>query len=1073
MRSLAAVIAALIAFAQGSAAADLTGSWTGGYQSYSQCDGTPKTSQGPAALYLTQSGAFVTGLGTVFVSMVDCEQLDRQFAFTVDVQGSASGDAFTLVGFFPVVGFVNVAGTVSGNSLTFRIKGGDTVIAGSLTRASAEIPASTLTGSYSGTYSAIDDVSEYCSNISTISYSGSLTGSFVQAGKAIRGEVMPTGMKDARPNEQRICTVVDDEPVLIIFSGSIEGNEITGLVWDEDPESPEPFFAAISGTTIAGMAGEQGDEGHFTLSRTSTTPAPLVLDFDASPDHIQPGGSASLSWIVKHATSVWIDSRVGLRPAVGSVAVSPPVTTTYTLTAKGEGGTATATETVTVVAAPAIVILSDHPEGMLQRANEAGATDSYTLTNVGGAETAITLSQTGSFFTQSPASFTLKAGASQTVTLTALAQPAGVHEGSSAVSGQGVKPGLAIRVILLSAGSPSGPVDPHPEERRKHLSAPAGEDPAGAVSFTNRGTGTVEAIAVSNVEWLVPQGGRFTIAPGATTSIPFTIRRSLRPDGASPIGAVTGRFGLLFFGAPFAASGKTAAATVPVSKSLVTVVDVVKPGTAASSPPPLAPGELALFVAGMSSNAGSTGDLLLANGADGTISDLKIYYAATGGSPSFLSGSISNLVANSGVAFPGLVKNVFGKDSQTGTVQLRSSTIAEIAVSATETNTSTEGAPVVTALPLFRSDRGADAGEEMSLVGVEQSAAATTALLIQEMTGSAATVQIDAFDAAGASVGTARTASVGGFGLLELTDAVPSGAVSVRIRNTSSNSARIDAAAMVTDAVSGDVWAIVDSMFGLPLDEPVFVPLLAGLQRVPGAETELLFLNGGTATAAVSLERHTTHPRKRPIPARGSGGAGSLAAITASQDLSVAPNQTVTSSSTDGTAGYAVITAGSSVRSIGLMEFASTTGSGRMGSSLPAVPGSSALGLGEAIRFPGVEDASDATAAAQTPVTYSSDLVLVETAGGEAGVRVTVRTTAVVSTTLTSQIVSALDVTLAANRFYVIRDVVGTVFGAQRSRYGDLTNVTLDVEVTSGTGRVIAFLQSIDNASRDVVVRTR
>lgn len=480
-----------------------------------------------------------------------------------------------------------------------------------------------------------------------------------------------------------------------------------------------------------------------------------------------------------------------------------------------------------------------------------------------------------------------------------------------------------------------------------------------------------------------------------------------------------------------------------------------------------------MFVVGMSSDPGETGDLLISSRSDQAISDLKIYYSATGGTPSWLAGSISNLVANSAVALPGLVKNVFGKDAQTGTVQLRSSTLNEIAVTGTEVDTSAEHTPVVTALPIFRSDRGADAGEDIILPGVEQSSAATTALLIQEMAGSAATVQIDAFTAAGASVGTARTASVGAFGLLELADAVPSGAASVRVRNTSAGSARVAAAAMVKDAVSGDIWTVVDVMSGLLLDEAVFVPLLGGLQRVAGAETELLFLNGGSATAGVSFERHTTHPRKRSIQPRSSASSVSPPSSAAAENLSLAPNQTVSSVSTDGTAGYAVISAGSSVRSAGRMEFAPATGGGRVGSSLPAIPASSAIGLGESIRFPGVEDASDATAAAQTPVTYSSDLVLIEASGAETGVRVTVRTSYAVTTTLISEIVAATDVTLGAKRFYLMRDVVSTVLGAQRSRYGDLTNVTVDVEVISGNGSVIAFVQSIDNASRDVIVRSQ
>jgi hypothetical protein len=1058
------LIGVAVALAAPAAAADLTGTWSGGYKAIVDCDGRQEMMSGPISLYLTQSGSAVDGLGSMAVT-VDCGSA-QLFTLVFDVTGSVSGDGFTARTHLPGIGFGNITGMVKGESIAAKIFVPGGAGEAMLTRTSPVPPASNLTGAYKGTYSSVENVSDRCSNMTTLSYAGSLAGSFVQAGNAIKGEVVASGSKAVDPRGTKDCIVVDEQPEAISISGVIDGSSLNGVsAGYDDEDDPEPFAATVSGNTISG----RDETTQFTLTRTSGTPAPVILEFTATPANIQPGGTSTLHWAVKNASLVFIEG-IGVRPAVGSVAVSPSRTTTWTLSAGG--GAVTATATVNVVAAPAVVILSDRPRGMLQPAGQAGATDSYTLTNVGGAETSITLTQNGSFFTQSLSSFSLKAGASQTVTLTALAQPAGVYEGSSAIAGTGVRAGAAIRVVLLSAGSPTGTADPRPEVRRRDVAAPAGTDPSGAISFTNRGTGTVEAVAVSDVEWLVPAIGRFTIAPGSSVSIPFTIRRALRPDGASPIGAVKGRFGLLFFGAPFAGAGKSAMTTVPVSKSLVTVVDVVKPGTSAAAPPPLAAGELALFVAGMSSRPGETGDLLVSSRSDSAISDLKIYYAATGATPSFLSGSVANLVANVDFALPGLVSNVFGKENQTGTVQLRSSTLAEIAVTGVQVDTSAGATSVANALPVFRSDRGAGAGEATILVGVEQSAAAATTLLVQEMTGAAATVQIDAFDAAGTAVGASRTASVGGFGLLELTDAVPTGAVSLRVRNTSTTTARIAAAAIVADAASGDAWTIVDAMFGLSLDEVVFVPLLAGLQRVGGAETELLFQNGGSTSQSVSVERHTTMPRRRTIPARGTAGAGSGVAGSSSQSLSIAPNQTVTSASTDGTAGYAMIAAASDVRSIGLMAFAPATGGGRVGSSLPAVPSSAALGLGEAMRFPGVEDASDATEAARTPGTYSSDLVLVETNGGETGVRITVRTTAAVSTTLTSTVVAAVDVTLAANRFYVIRDVVGTVLGAQRARYGDLTDVAVDVEVTSGTGRAIAFLQSIDNASRDVIVRT-
>ncbi|HEY0788672.1 MAG TPA: hypothetical protein VGE86_08500 [Thermoanaerobaculia bacterium] len=1067
---LALVAAALLASPL--FAVDLTGTYTGPFTAILDCGSVPSVSEGSGTLSLLQTGTAIRGTITLSFSNFGCAQKES-FTAAAGLEGTVVENTFTATAKGPGLGIAQIVGGLEGETLSFVILGQEVRIFGVLPRSSSAPPSSSLTGAYSGSYTAMENVSDRCANMSTLTSSGSLAGNLAQVGSALSGQLVSQGAKVVKPDASRNCTVIDDPGAeVILISGTISGNSIVGFVGAAD-EDPDPFTATIDGTTISGSTQSQEGQTTFTIHRTSATPAPMILGFVADPAGIQPGKSTELRWATTDAAAVWLDQGIGARPATGSVRVSPSETTRYTLTAKGAGGTATANVTVTVTAAPAHVILSALPEGMLQRANQAGATDSYTLTNIGGAASSITLTQTGSFFTQSPAAFTLKPGASQTVTITALAQPAAVYTGSSNIAGDGVKADAAVRIVLLSAGSPAGTVDPRPEVRRKEFSAPAGQDPTGALSFTNRGAATLEAIAVSDAEWLVPQGGRVTIAPGQTVSVPFTIRRALRPDGAAPIGAAKARFGLLFFGAPFSSAGKTAMETTSATRTLVTIVDVVKPGTAAATPPPLAEGELAMFVPGMSSKSGETGDLLISSQSESAISDLKIYYSASGGTPSFLSGSVASLVANADVSFPGVVKNVFGKESETGTVQLRSTTLAEVAVSAIEADTSSETTPVVTALPVFRSDRGADAGSEVVLPGVEQSASATTALLIQEMTGSAATVQIDAFSANGQAVGSTRTETVGGFALLELTNAVPSGASTVRIRNASANASRIAAAAMVTDSASGDTWTVVDAVAGLPFDESLIVPLLGGLQRVNGAETKLLFLNGGASGATVSLERNATHPRRRPIQVRGTAGSQGPPAASATESLPAAPYQMVTSSSSDGTAGYALVSAASDVRSVGWLEFAPAAGSGRVGSALPAVPASSALRLGESRRFPGLEDASESTAAARTPVTYASDLLLVEAAGAETGVRVTVRFTYAVTTTLTSDIIAAADVTLAPNRFFIMRDVVAAVMGAQRSKYGDLSNVTLDVEVTSGDGAVIPFVQSIDNASRDVIVRTQ
>jgi len=73
-----------------------------------------------------------------------------------------------------------------------------------------------------------------------------------------------------------------------------------------------------------------------------------VNSFSASPASIPAGDSATLSWNVSNATAVAIDQGIGTVSAIGSVSVTPGVTTVYKLTATGGGSTATSQVTVTV-----------------------------------------------------------------------------------------------------------------------------------------------------------------------------------------------------------------------------------------------------------------------------------------------------------------------------------------------------------------------------------------------------------------------------------------------------------------------------------------------------------------------------------------------------------------------------------------------------------------------------------------------------------------------------------------------------------------------------------------------------
>jgi peptidoglycan-associated lipoprotein len=76
-----------------------------------------------------------------------------------------------------------------------------------------------------------------------------------------------------------------------------------------------------------------------------------TASISVSPNSIQAGQSASLTWQTTNATDVSIDGIGAVQPN-GSQSVSPTDSTTYHLTAKGSGGTQEASARITVTAPP-------------------------------------------------------------------------------------------------------------------------------------------------------------------------------------------------------------------------------------------------------------------------------------------------------------------------------------------------------------------------------------------------------------------------------------------------------------------------------------------------------------------------------------------------------------------------------------------------------------------------------------------------------------------------------------------------------------------------------------------------
>jgi hypothetical protein len=118
--------------------------------------------------------------------------------------------------------------------------------------------------------------------------------------------------------------------------------------WNWSGENPNQWYPLDMHFTVVVVA-----KGNSFSGWQNWFQGPVINSFTATPQTINQGGSATLSWSV----SGQVDS-LSIAPGVGdvtgqtSVAVSPSATTTYVLTASGSGGTTTAQVVVTVNEGP-------------------------------------------------------------------------------------------------------------------------------------------------------------------------------------------------------------------------------------------------------------------------------------------------------------------------------------------------------------------------------------------------------------------------------------------------------------------------------------------------------------------------------------------------------------------------------------------------------------------------------------------------------------------------------------------------------------------------------------------------
>ncbi len=736
--------------------------------------------------------------------------------------------------------------------------------------------------------------------------------------------------------------------------------------------------------------------------------------------------------------------------------------------------------TPSATSSPAQIVVSTPSAGLVQLPNIGGAVDSYTLTNVGGQASTISLSKSGTFFEQQPTLFTLEPGASQQVVLTGNAVAEGTYAGSSSPSGSGVPAGLTIAVQMISSDEVSGDYLVTSSQARIDLVAPEGQNPAGTIQFRNDGAKAFTGVASSDVQFVVPQSGLITIPPGATIDVQVSADRENRPDSELLNGSQQGRLTLFAVGG--ISSRRFGPRNGSPSASLVTVVDTVKPATTITTIPPILPDEIALFVPSVGHVQGSVGlflsDLSILNpNLSSRISDLKLLFTPVGAQQS-TSASLNAIDKGVTVSLADVVKSVFDVGAGVGTLQVRSKLADTLSVSASVFNVSNPAGNYGTTIPVFRSDRSAKPGEELFLTGLRQDSGRHSNIYIQETTGATTSVKLDYLSPGGAILGS-TTSSVAAFELGRFFNALSEGAVACRVTNLGGGN--VVAYATPVDVASGDTWAVADwsRLYSYDPAGPVVIAV------------------GGAAKGANGTDFHTdvTITNRCAVAIQDPGTLVPCRELRNRAELQYYPRSggVLKKKLEIGLLGTAVLedvvrnTFGVTSDSVGFLKlvpengsFAVTShtytlsadGSQTYGMAVPAVGTTNALRPGQSRRIGGLNDAEIATISEGVPASQRTNFGFAEVDGQPARVRVSVFFNDPRSLAAGAP-AGTITIDLAPNEFRQLNRLVQSVLGPTRDAlFGDLTGVSVRFDVIGTTGAVLVYTTSIDNGTGDSVLRT-
>jgi hypothetical protein len=713
---------------------------------------------------------------------------------------------------------------------------------------------------------------------------------------------------------------------------------------------------------------------------------------------------------------------------------------------------------LTLLAVPitleAQVMITRAPSGMMQALGDPPETDVLGVGNAGQNPVTVTLAPSGGFFTLSGNSLTLQPRTAGAITIRATATEPGPYQGSITISASGFARTITVPVRLFIGQRPFGSVRPGLGSNLIILQGLPGRSHSGQINASNFGTAIMTCMLVADVPWINAPTDIVGVEPRGTKNFAFEVNPSLRADGASPLGASVGTLFMLNI-----RGTEDDTAIAETSKTTATVVDITKASVVPQQPLPLAAGEIASFLAGVTDINGVS-NLFITNRTSNVVSGAQLFYSAVAGSgaaPSLLAG-LGQMPASTSAWFPYAPASVFDVANQTGSVQLRTAQAGQVGL-AGHVGAVPDGQNLyVTTLPVLTSTASAATGDTLVFAGVEKSTSASTDLHIQETSGFAGTFTVEFLDRLGALIGTPRNESIGAFGYVALTNVVPTDALSVRVRNTSSGSARLAGYAAVIDASTRDRWTITDPRRITPSSE-VFLPMPAQDNPANVPALDVWVTNTSASPAQVTYSTSSSGPARRRAVRRGStssdaNGKAVLATATLQPGetrqsiFDALPNGHIRVSGPAGT--FAVS---------GRIKAASPSRPGRFGSGIPALPSTAASPLGVKKQFPLSDD---------VPGSLRS-LLLLETSGQPATVRVTMHFNFPGGSTTTGQATASKTYEVPAGQLLTIPNLSTSILGPSRNDLGRLFNILIDVEVTGGGGRVLSYLQS-GEASGDVTI---